>query len=55
MQIYLKPHMQIEAIVFFLKELPKGKEYETEAIKVARGKYKYKNTLLKRVKKIIYG
>ena len=47
--------LPIEAIVFFLKELPKGKEYETEAIKVARGKYKYKNTLLKRVKKLIYG
>lgn len=51
----MQTELQIEAIVLFLKELPKGREYETEAIKVARGKYKYKNTLIKRVKKIIYG
>ena len=51
----MQTQLPIETIVLFLKELPKGKEYETEAIKVARGKYKYKNTLLKRVKKIIYG
>jgi|LakMenEpi03Aug12_release.lakeMendotaPanAssembly.Ray.scaffolds.fasta_scaffold2019438_2 hypothetical protein len=47
--------LPIETIVLFLKELPKGKEYETDAIRVARGKYKYKNTLLKRLKKLIYG
>jgi hypothetical protein len=51
----MQTQLPIETVVLFLKELPKGKEYETEAIKVARGKYKYKNTLLKRVKKIIYG
>ena len=51
----MQTQLPIETIVLFLKELPKGKEYETEAIKVARGKYKYKNTLLKRVKKLIYG
>jgi hypothetical protein len=45
----------IESIIFFLKELPKEGQYETEAIKVARGKYKYKNTLIKRVKRLIYG
>ena len=47
--------LPIENIVLFLKELPKGKEYETEAINIARGKYKYKNTFLKKVKKLIYG
>ena len=47
--------LPIETIVLFLKELPKEKEYETEAIKIARGKYKYKNTLLRRLKKLIYG
>jgi len=51
----MQTQLPIENIVLFLKELPKGKEYETEAIKVARGKYKYKNTLIKRVKKLIYG
>lgn len=51
----MQTELPIEAIVLFLKELPKKKEYETEAIKVARGKYKYKNTLLKRVKRLIYG
>ena len=51
----MQTQLAIETIVLFLKELPKGKEYETEAIKVARGKYKYKNTLIKRVKKLIYG
>ena len=51
----MQTQLPIETIVLFLKELPKGKEYETEAIKVARGKYKYKNTLIKRVKKLIYG
>jgi hypothetical protein len=51
----MQTQLPIETVVLFLKELPKGKEYETEAIKVARGKYKYKNTLLKRVKKLIYG
>jgi len=51
----MQTQLPIEAIVLFLKELPKGKEYETEAIKVARGKYKYKNTLIKRVKRLIYG
>ena len=51
----MQRELGIEAIIFFLKELPKGEKYETEAIKVARGKYKYKNTLIKRVKKIIYG
>lgn len=47
--------LPVETIILFLKELPKGKEYETEAIKVARGKYKYKNTLINRVKRLIYG
>ena len=51
----MQTQLPIENIVLFLKELPKGREYETEAIKVARGKYKYKNTLIKRVKKLIYG
>lgn len=51
----MQTQLPIEIIVLFLKELPKGKEYETEAIKVARGKYKYKNTLINRVKKLIYG
>lgn len=51
----MQTQLPIETIVLFLKELPKGKEYETEAIKVARGKYKYKNTLINRVKKLIYG
>lgn len=51
----MQTQLPIETIVLFLKELPKGKEYETEAIKVARGKYKYKNTLIKRVKRLIYG
>ena len=51
----MQTQLPIETIVLFLKELPKGKEYETEAIKVARGRYKYKNTLIKRVKKLIYG
>ena len=47
--------LPIESIVLFLKELPKGKEYETNAINIARGKYKYKNTLIKRIKRLIYG
>ena len=51
----MQTELPIENIVLFLKELPKKNEYETELIKVARGKYKYKNTLLKRVKKLIYG
>ena len=51
----MQRELGIETIIFFLKELPRESKYETEAIKVARGKYKYKNTLLKRVKKIIYG
>ena len=51
----MQTELPIEAIVLFLKELPKEKQYQTEAINVARGKYKYKNTLLKRVKKLIYG
>jgi len=49
----MQTELPIEAIVLLLKELPK--EYETKAIGVARGKYKYKNTFLKRVKKLIYG
>jgi hypothetical protein len=51
----MQTELPVESIVLFLKELPKGKEYETDAIRVARGKYKYKNTLLKRLKKLIYG
>lgn len=51
----MQKELGIETVVLFLKELPKGKEYETEIIKIARGKYKYKNTLIKRVKKLIYG
>ncbi len=51
----MQTELPIESIVFLLKELPKGKKYQTDAIEVARGKYKYKNTLLKRLKKLIYG
>jgi hypothetical protein len=51
----MQTELPVELIVLFLNELPKGKEYETEIIKIARGKYKYKNTLIKRVKKLIYG
>ena len=51
----MQTELPVELIVLFLNELPKVKEYETEAIKIARGKYKYKNTLIKRVKKLIYG
>lgn len=51
----MQTQLPIETIVLFLRELPKGKEYETEAIKVARGKYKYKNTFIKGVKRLIYG
>lgn len=47
--------LPIESIVFLLKELPKGKEYETKLIRIARGEYKYKNTLIKRIKRLIYG
>ena len=51
----MQTELPIEIIVLFLKELSREEKYETEAIRVARGKYKYKNTLIKRVKKIIYG
>ena len=51
----MQTELNIESIVFLLKELPKERQYQTEVIRVARGKYKYKNTLLKRVKKLIYG
>ena len=51
----MQTELPIENIVLLLKELPKGKQYETDAIEVARGKFKYKNTLLKRLKKLIYG
>ena len=32
----MQTQLPIETVVLFLKELPKGREYETEAIKVAR-------------------
>ncbi len=47
--------INIETIKVFLKELPKGKEFRTPSIEIARGKYKYKNTWFNRIKRLING
>jgi len=47
--------LPIETTVLFLRELPKKKEYKTEAIEIARGKFKYKNTWFNRIKRLING
>lgn len=47
--------VNMETIKVFLKELPKGKEFCTPSIEIARGKFKYKNTWLNRIKRLING
>ena len=48
-------NIDLETIIKLLKSLPKEKEYKTETILFARGKYKYHTSLIKSLKQIING
>jgi hypothetical protein len=47
--------IKFKEIIDMLNTLPKEKVYTTDSIQVARGRYRYKGSLLKRLKKLIYG
>jgi len=47
--------INIPAIRLMLKELPKEKKYNTNPIAIARGLYKYNNSIYKRIKRLING
>jgi len=47
--------IDIETIVFLLKEMPNEKEYLTHSIVLAKGRYKYKKSVLNRLKRLING
>jgi uncharacterized radical SAM superfamily Fe-S cluster-containing enzyme len=46
----LEFNIDIESIIKVLKQLPKEKQYETERISIARGKYKLKKNRFKWLK-----
>ena len=45
--------INFDSIIALLKMLPKEKQYRTSYIDVARGRYLYQRSLLKRLKKFI--
>ena len=47
--------IKFKEIIDMLNTLPKKKIYTTDSIQVARGKYEYKGSLLKRLKNLIHG
>lgn len=47
--------INIPAIKQMLNDLPKEKKYSTNPIAIARGLYKYENSIFKRIKKLMYG
>lgn len=47
--------IKFKEIIELLKHLPKTKEYTTHSIATARGKYRYKNSFINRLKKLING
>lgn len=44
--------INMEVIVYLLKELPNEKKYYTHSIILAKGYYKYKKSVFNRLKKI---
>jgi hypothetical protein len=47
--------INIETIVTLLKELPNQKQYLTHSIILAKGRYKYNNSVYNRIKRLING
>lgn len=47
--------IDIETIILLLKEIPDEKQYLTHSIVLAKGRYKYKNSVLNRLKRLING
>lgn len=47
--------INMEVIVYLLKELPNDKKYYTHSIILAKGFYKYKKSVFNRLKKLING